>query len=184
MPLCAVLCRGYETVTKKLILAVALVALGCGTGPAETTAELAAETQELQGTSPNPLTFWYWAGDPDVLVPALECALARVRAATCLPVDVSLDAHHWVRQMTRAAMGGRAGWTTGSVWSTRIRIDVDARDAYACDLVTHEVAIHTLRRASDHIGPNWPMVLDAPYLESICSVQECGCFVPEPQPTP
>jgi hypothetical protein len=136
------------------------------------------------GASPNPLTFWWWAGDGAQLRPALECALQRIRAATCLPVDVSLDAHHWVRQKPPEAMGGRLDWTTGASWdSTRIALKAPMGPQSNCRVLTHAIAEHVLRRRNDHAGEE-PFTLTAQLLESICTVRDCPCFVPETDANP
>src|ERR1044071_7040160 len=78
--------------------------------------------------SPNPLTFWWYATAPerqDAARVTLECALGRIRAATCLPVDVSLDAAHWVRIRSVEEMPGVYGHL-GGIWaSTRIQLRED-----------------------------------------------------------
>lgn len=142
--------------------------------------------------NPNPLTFWWYAGDPAVLAPALECALARIRAATCLPVDVSFDAHHWVRQLPAADMGGRSGWTTGAWAGTRIKLSEALAADQVCPVLIHEI-VHVLRRSNAHPGPDGSMtfpvvhVHSAPVtrlvaydLDAICAAQQCECFNPEP----
>jgi len=130
------------------------------------------------GVDPNPLTFWWYAGDPTVLRPVIECALERIRAATCLPVDVSMDAHHWVRQKELA---GLAGQTTGASWdSTRIALLTGIDGNYACNVLVHEIGQHVLRRRNDHVQPSSAtQKLHADLLTSICEVQDCGCYVPE-----
>jgi hypothetical protein len=132
---------------------------------------------------PNALTFWWWAGDGAQLRPALECAIERIRNATCLPVDVSFDAHHWVRQKPPESMGGRLGWTTGSWGSTRIALKAPMGPQTNCRVLTHEIAEHVLRRRNDHAGDE-QFVLTAQLLEAVCSVQDCRCFVPETQANP
>jgi hypothetical protein len=139
---------------------------------------LFAFTGVVQGSS-NPLTFWWYAGDPTVLRPAIECALERIRAATCLPVDVSMDAHHWVRQ--KALGGGLAGQTTGASWdSTRIALLTGIDGNYACNVLVHEIAQHVLRRSNDHIQPaSATQALHADLVAAVCDVQDCQCFNPE-----
>lgn len=165
-------------------LAALLLAVGCAAGDP---APIGATVQEYTGTvglNPNPLTFWWHAGDPAQLRPALECALQRIRAATCLPVDVSFDAHHWVRQKPPEAMGGRIGWTTGNSWlSTRIALKAPMGPQSNCRVLTHEIAEHVLRSRNDHAGEE-PFILTAQLLESICSVRDCRCFVPETEANP
>lgn len=142
------------------------------------------------GLSPNPLTFWWHAGDAQQLRPALECALTRIRNATCLPVDVSFDAHHWVRQKPAAEMGGRLGWTTGSSYDeTRIALKTVMGPNTNCRVLTHEIAQHVLQRRNDdgHVSP-LPQ-LSAELIERICVTQEargnpCGCFNPESEDNP
>ncbi len=140
----------------------------------------------------NPLTFWWYAGDPTVLRPALECALNRIRTATCLPLDVSLDAQHWIRQKTDAEMGGRAGWTTGPWANTRIALKDSLQDYHWCPILTHEI-VHVLRRSNAHPCPGRSMSspdgvwsrepgasrINACDLEAICAAQDCGCYNPE-----
>lgn len=137
------------------------------------------------GTNPNPLTFWWWAGDGQQLRPALECALTRIRNATCLPIDVSIDAHHWVRQKPAELMAGRLGWTTGASWSsTRIALQTEMGANTNCRVLTHEIAQHTLRNLNDagHVAPMFQ--LSADLLEDICSKHDCGCFNPETEDSP
>lgn len=135
------------------------------------------------GADPNPLTFWWYAADPAEVRPAIECALERIRAATCLPVDISLDAAHWVRQRTAESMGGRLGWTTGSSWdSTRIALKTLMGPQTNCRVLVHEIAQHVLRQANDHAGATYR--LDQPLIDSICEVQDCGCSVPETDDNP
>lgn len=152
---------------RRLVLA-ALTAVGCLAFTGAT------------GTNPNPLTFWWYAGDPAVLRPAIECALQRVRAATCLPVDVSFDAAHWVRQRPPEDMSGRMGWTTGTWAETRVKLVDWADSQMACRLLVHEIS-HILRRSNQHVGEGGEgsTKLLEPNLVAICAVQNCQCFNPE-----
>lgn len=165
-----------------LLLAAGCASGGPGPGPLGTSEQpLIGAT----GTNPNPLTFWWYAGDPAQLRPALECALERIRAATCLPVDVSLDAHHWVRQKPPEAMGGRLGWTTGESWDeTRIALKDPMGPQTNCRVLTHEIAQHVLQRRNNdgHVAPIYQ--LSAPLLERVCAIWPCGCMVPETEYNP
>ena len=134
------------------------------------------------GGDENPLTFWWFSGDGAQLRPALECALERIRAATCLPVDVSLDAHHWVRFKTAEQMGGRVGWTTGAWDSARISLKTPMGPMSNCRVLIHEIAQHVLRRSNSHVGAS--LMLDSALLEAVCSVQDCRCFNPETNENP
>ena len=131
------------------------------------------------GTNPNPLTFWWYAADPAVVRPVIECALERIRAATCLKVDVSFDAWHWVRQ--KALGGGLAAQTTGDSWdSTRIALLTGIDGNYACNVLVHEVAQHVLRRSNTHVQPSGATAgLHEDLVTAICEVQDCPCFNPE-----
>lgn len=137
------------------------------------------------GSDPNPLTFWWYAGNAAELRPALECAIDRIRTATCLPVDVSLDAHHWVRQKPTEDMGGRLGWTTGSSWdSTRIALKTPMGPQTNCRVLVHEIAQHVLQRRNDagHVQPSFQ--LSEQLITNVCAVQAslgypCGCSNPE-----
>lgn len=156
-------------------------------------ASIGTRGQALMGTpetESNPLTFWWWAGNGAELRPALECALERIRTATCLPLDVSLDAHHWVRQKAPSAMNGRLGHTGGADWdSTRISLKTPMGPQSNCRVLVHELAQHVLQRqnADGHVAPMFR--LSAELIESICLVQEargimCGCFNPEAEDNP
>lgn len=149
--------------------------------------------QDLIGntaTNPNHLTFWWYAGDPTVLRPAIECALERIRVATCLPVDVSFDAYHWVRQRTPADLAPFAAHSNGSFDESRMSISTNYTGFGACQLLIHEM-FHTLRRSNSHPCPShamsYPTVnIGEPVstitqcdLDYICAKQSCGCQVPE-----
>jgi hypothetical protein len=133
----------------------------------------------VQGNS-NPYTFW-WYATPAESIPAVreavECALVRLRAATCLPFDVSFDAHHWVRIRYTADMSVY-GHTGGTWASTRISIREDSSSP--CNILVHEVGHHLLRRSNYHVEPQAPSAgLHEALLTSICLLHDCGCFNPE-----
>lgn len=143
------------------------------------------------GANPNPLTFWWYAGDPTILRPAIECALERIRLATCLPIDVSLDSAHWVRQRPPEDMTG-SGHTSGAWSSTRISLSTSLTTSQQCPVLVHEM-LHTLRRSNSHPGADGSMTYPVTHVNSqpvshltaadlalICSVQACGCQNPEP----
>lgn len=132
------------------------------------------------GEDDNPLTFWWWDRDPAVLVPAMECALGAIRAATCLPADISFDAHHWIRMRAAEDMGGRTGLTTGTWASTRVAVLDTANTAHACRILKHEIAEHVLRRRNDHAVSSSNSKLTEALLTQVCAVQDCHCFNPEP----
>lgn len=126
------------------------------------------------------LTFWWYSGDRTQIVTALECAIQRIRAATCLPIDVSVDARHWIRQRPPAEMPGNYGvtWTSDGWQTTRIALRTDLPTDFArCDVLVHEIAQHTMRATSTHAGPIYG--LSEPLLNEVCSVQDCECFNPE-----
>lgn len=166
--------------------ALLLLALAsCALNEPEELGSTAAELTGSVGASQNPLTFWWYAGNGAELRPALECALERIRAATCLPVDVSFDAHHWVRQKPPELMGGRLGWTTGATWDeTRIALKTPMGPQTNCRVLVHEIAQHVLQRRNDdgHVPPAFQ--LSAPLLENICALWPCGCMVPESEDNP
>lgn len=160
---------------RRLLAALALTACSAAGDP---TGVLQVAYTGVVGADPNPLTFWWYAGDRSELVPALECAIERIREATCLPVDVSVDAAHWVRHKTAADLAPYGGWTSGTWASTRISIRDDLTVPQQCQVLVHEIGQHVLRRRNDHSGPEWG--LSELLLTSVCSVQECECFNPEP----
>lgn len=136
-------------------------------------------------------TFWY-EGNAAVLVPALQAALLRYRAATCLPLDVSLVAMHTLRLSPAAQMGGRSGWTTGPTWaSADIKLLDTLTTAQLVPVLMHELS-HLLRESNDHPGPDGSFSYSAVHVVAeprshitptdlvlICAKQPCGCFVPE-----
>jgi len=145
--------------------------------PADATRDDLAQLES--GLSAQPLTFWMYAGgDRDKLTRALNCALDRVRWATCLPLDVSYYAAHWVRWYPASLMGGRYGWLTGEWNAGRIRLLDDQDEEQDCDTLTHEIAQHLLRRSNGHVGAVYG--LHEELLTAVCAVQPCTCLVPEP----
>lgn len=145
-----------------------------------------------RGDSPNPLSFGIQGTDDlPVLLPALYEALARLRAATCLVLDVSLDAHHLIQLVPPEDMGGRSGWTTGSWDAANIKLSRSLTAAQVCPVLLHEM-VHVLRRSNSHPGPNGSFSYSVVHVssqpvtkitgfdvEAICAVQSCGCQVPE-----
>lgn len=135
------------------------------------------------GTNPNRLTFWYYAADPTVVQPALECALKRVRAATCLPVDISYDAHVWVRQRANddpVTCGGISNWF-GCTSQGYSRIWLRETLINPCNTLVHEIGQHVLRRSYSHAGSSAGYLHEA-VLQEICAEQPCVCFHPEALP--
>lgn len=166
------------------LFVVLLTFSGCSAaGDEEATGTLTNAFTGNTGFNPNPLTFWWYAGDPTVLRPMLECALGRVRGATCLPVDVSMDAWHWVRQKSAAAMPGYAGKTNGTWDETRISIlDTITNPGYGCNVLTHEIAQHVLRRSDTHAAgyaESNKYKITEQVVTDICARLDCGCFNPE-----
>lgn len=128
----------------------------------------------VEGENPNDLTFWYWAARPNVIVPALECALARVRAATCLPVDISFDARVWVRERPAADLAPRIGQSV----SGNTRIVVSDQATNPCNVLTHEIGQHVLRARADHVDGDINY-LSPNLVAAICARHTCGCQNPE-----
>lgn len=152
---------------------------------------LAGEDSEVSGdvekSTGQPLTWWRYTGDRLELQDALDCALARLRAATCLDLDVSYSAAHWVRQDSQAGMPtpSHLGYTWGSWNAARTKLRDDLSAPTACDVMVHE-ASHILRRSNGHVGtgasanplPAAPLI-DVPTLDAVCALQACTCYVPE-----
>lgn len=145
------------------------------------------------GENPNPLTFWWYATAPEDIETAraaIECAAARWRAATCLPVDVSFDAHHWVRFMGPELVAPAWARTTGTWESARIKVRNDRGSTTSCGLVTHEMG-HVMARNNGHTpqpedvmyyayNEGHPNRLTQASIDYVCSYQQCGCSIPEP----
>lgn len=146
------------------------------------------------GTNPNTLTFWWYATaveDQDDVRDALECALVRWRMATCLPIDVSFDAHHWVRLVPASSIPGGWGYAyrqqDGS-WRMKVRDDQD--DDVTCDLMTHEIG-HALGDSGQHLSGPYEAVMYSSYhrtnpnvitqtdINYVCAEQACACANPE-----
>ncbi len=147
---------------KILTKLAAATILFCGCAPASTGLTLGHTSAAYMGTisaDPNPLSFWWYAGDPKILRPALECALTRIRQASCLPVNIR---------------------TTGTWASTRIRV-LDTYDAaWSCRILVHEIGEHLLRKDNGHTGNPGNTRLVEPLLTAICAENDCGCYIPEP----
>lgn len=156
---------------------------------------LAAFLLAASASADQPLTFWRY-GMPDQmrLQSALDCALARWRDATCLQMDVSYYAAHWVRWAYPADIpAGSTAVTSGASWSSmRIRLLFSFDDDTACQVLTHEIA-HILRRNNGHSDEDGSMsfpvvhVVASPRshitqgdLDAVCAKQPCACATPEP----
>lgn len=142
-----------------------------------------------------PLTFWRYAGgDQMALQRALDCAISRWRAATCLPIDVSYDAAHWVRFAPDDQMGTNVGQTTAiDGWNSqriKLRASIAVNPDQTCQMLVHEMS-HVLRRsyyhsdedgsmsyAVTHVFSSWSTITVGD-LDAVCAKQPCGCFIPE-----
>lgn len=163
---------------KRLVLAAALALMGAAPEP------------------PQPLTFWWYAsnGNEEKVRDALDCALERWRAATCIAIDVSHYAAHWVRAVPADMLDGRAGWTTGSSWNaTRIRLLQSMTPESMCMVLTHEIGAHVLRRSNRHPALDTSSITYEPTsllrshitqedIDLVCARQNCGCSSPENAP--
>jgi len=141
-------------------------------------------------SAPQSLTFFRYAGDAHELQDALDCAIARWRQATCLPIDISYAAAHLVRLKPADQMNGKAANTGGASWNAaRITIaDTFAQSPeWMCSLLMHEMR-HVLARDNGHPGQlgsfSYPTTgtgskITTDDLESVCEKQTCGCQVPE-----
>lgn len=128
----------------------------------------------------NTITFGHYDDDPNVIVPALECALDRIRQATCLPVETSDDGQHWVRQQPKSYMQKLSGRTTGRSWDNLTISILDTLPVpNTCRMLVHEIGEHVLRRSNDHAVSSSNSKLNAVLIESICQVQDCPCQNPE-----
>lgn len=172
------------------VFAVCL-SLACGHDDWEDIRGLESTLLGTPGSDPNPLTFWWYATAPEHqwgLRADLECALERWRQATCLPLDVSFDAHHWARIMK---LEGLSGQVVGTWDSARIRIDSDLAQPAWCQMLTHEIG-HVLRRSNGHSAIDGSMsygithVFTEPIshivqddIDRVCAIQDCGCAPPE-----
>lgn len=154
-----------------------------------------ADDVEEKAVGGQPLTMWiYGNGDKGALVSAIECALARWRAATCLPLDVALAGPHFIRWGDDADLDGMAGMIFyGSNWNDkRIKLNETIQPAKFCPVLVHEMS-HLMRRNGNHPGADGSMafpvthVLSEPVskitaedLTLVCAKQPCTCFNPEP----
>jgi hypothetical protein len=150
-------------------------------------------TAAADAQAPQPLTFWRY-GMPDQwrLQQGLDCAIARWRAATCLPIDVSYSAAHWVRfALPQDIPGDSTAVTSGASWnSMRIRVLSTLSEPALCPMLVHEMG-HILRRNSGHSDEDGSMSYEVVHvasstslitthdLELVCAKQPCGCMIPE-----
>lgn len=162
------------------LIPILLAAASClSSGLAEKTAE---------ATGPQPLTWFRYGNDPHGLQDALDCAIGRIRAATCLPLDVSYSAAHWVRFDDAANMPDKLGYTWGPTWSAvKTKVRAGMTSERTCNVLVHEIS-HVLRRSNGHVGAAvssdpYPgdsvALIDAATLDAICEVQNCGCYQTE-----
>lgn len=164
--------------------AVRLWREGC---PGQQWQSIASAEQEIVGdvgADPNPLTFWWYATGADHQDRArssIECALGRWRAATGLPLDISLNAHHWIRF---APITGASGQISGPWSSVRIRIDSELQNQFDCPVLVHEIC-HLLRLSNSHIGEACmsPTHVDSTItsadLDAVCAERDCAAYEPE-----
>lgn len=136
-----------------------------------------------------PLTFWVYGGSSRYqLLPYLERALNRWRSATCLPLDVSLDASNVVRWDSDFGASGKA-WTHDGWRTVKIKIDALMAEENRESVLIHEIG-HLLRRSGHHPCDRFTMCypststkysrISEQDLAAVCSVHPCGCFNPEP----
>lgn len=148
-------------------------------------------------TQPYPLGFWIYgssvSGDKtrgDLLV-ALECAVERWRAATCLDINVDMTGPGFVRWRHADELAPNVAQTLTPYSASRIQISDGKPLDFTCPVLIHEMG-HVLRRSPSHPGPDgsmsFPMTrvtsspvsrITADDLNAVCAVQPCGCFVPE-----
>lgn len=146
-----------------------------------------------------PLTWWRWTGDQQVLQAALDCALPRWRAATCLPIDVSYYPSHWVRQwsaqkFTDSGFEGHVEHSWG-IWPTAQTAVLEGMsNAGTCVTLMHSIS-HILRRSNSHLGGmnaiSYALIRLEPTvngpashitdedIDAVCAVQNCQCHVAE-----
>lgn len=136
-------------------------------------------------------TAWYNLGDRGELLVAMQCATQRIRAATCLDVDISVAGdQHLVRWASPEDMPNRTGYISGADWNRQaLRLLVGMGPTEACQVLVHEM-VHALRRNYGHPGAQFSMSypstsisrsrLTPDDLARICSMQTCGCVNPEP----
>jgi hypothetical protein len=124
----------------------------CGTMPSDN------EADTLKASLPGSLVWWRYASEPHSMQDAMDCALERWYLATGLPIDISYQPQHWVRQDTAAGMNGKSGyaWTTDGWTTSRIKVDVALNDDAACQVLVHELG-HVLRKSGGHPGPDGSM---------------------------
>lgn len=149
-------------------------------------------------TQPYPLGFWIYGSSVsndktrgDLLV-ALECAVERWRAATCLDVNVDLTGPNFVRWRHAEEMPeGRVAQALSPWSAARIHMSDGKPVEHTCNYLVHELG-HVLRRSGTHSGEDGSMSyyytrttsspvskITALDLSAVCAVQPCGCFVQE-----
>lgn len=160
---------------------------------------LIAGTVSAQVAPPpsQPLTFFRYAGDQVVLQKALDCAIGRWRAATCLPIDLSYAPAHWVRQddvdnIATNVPGEHTGQTWGSSWNAqKIKLANTLTEDASCQVLVHEIE-HLISRSYNHSAVDGSMSFPVTHviaqprsrimevdLGRVCAKQPCGCFNPE-----
>lgn len=145
------------------------------------------QTAEALGAS-EPLTWFRYGGDVVELQAALDCALPRWQAATCLPIDISYFPSHWVRMGIASEMAPGHVANSWGPWATaKTRVLEGMGPDWTCQTLVHEMS-HILRRSNSHIGADGGISYEvihltskitAADLDAVCAVKACGCYVPE-----
>lgn len=176
---------------KRLILG--LMMLACSGAEQLDTAECGAEFPDPAGTEEKLLQFNPYGshGEMSEMWGVMNCALTRVRRATCLDADLTLNTiEHRIRWAPDEEMpNGSSGYISGSNWDQqRIRLRWSMPETHRCPVLTHEI-IHALRKSYSHPCPEFSMsypVTSASQskitqcdLDIICAKYDCGCQVPE-----
>lgn len=142
--------------------------------------------------NPQPLTYWWYSTTSafrDRTRAAIECAVSRWSLASGLPVDISFDAHHWIRMVTAEGLGHSGGEISGGWSSVRIKITEDMLDQTTCNALIHEIG-HQLRLSNSHPCPqgsesyvsvNSSSLITQCDLDQVCAVRACVDPQPEVQ---
>jgi hypothetical protein len=170
---------------------ITLLLVGCAASDQAYYHEQDAGTgQAQQALGSQPLSFGIWhSGDMSRTgdkLEMLDCALMRWRAATGLPLDMSLESAH--RLKWSAPDATYAGLTWGSYDSANIAINPTLADAALCQVTVHEIG-HILRRNYGHPCPADSMSnpttstsrskITQCDLDAVCSVRNCAWEIPE-----
>lgn len=135
------------------------------------------------------IRFWVYGGSSRyTLVPYLEQALARWRAATCLDLDMSAFAPTVRVRWDSDFHGDGVAWSNDGWATAKVRIDALMPEHFRVPVLIHELG-HALRKTGGHGCAPFSFCNEVTAIQSsrittedlnrVCAVRDCACYAPE-----